>query len=226
MKEKSNIENLTNDELIKLCIETGRPKHLVDEVVLRNRKLISYIINNYHLMKLLKRARHLKEDLEQEGVFGLIEAVKRFDLNKGTKFSTYATWWILQACSDYVSKNYGTIRLPTHIRTQLSNLKKTKTDDDLRNTISDTESLTSKKRTTLIAALQVQKIQEFLPKDKANLTVPETPESMFDDEEILKVINKNLYKLNSLQRKIICMRYNVDFIDIGEEITKETQRKI
>ena len=96
----------------------------------------------------------------------------------------------------------------------------------MRNTISDTESLTNKKRTTLIAALQVQKIQEFLPKDTASLSLPETPGSIFDDEEILKIISKNLYKLNSLQRKIICMRYNVDFIDIGEEITKETQRRI
>ena len=34
------------------------------------------------------------EDLEQEGMIGLLEAAKNFDDNKGAKFSTYATYWI------------------------------------------------------------------------------------------------------------------------------------
>jgi len=34
------------------------------------------------------------EDLEQEGMIGLLEAEKKFDETKGTKFSTYATYWI------------------------------------------------------------------------------------------------------------------------------------
>ncbi len=34
------------------------------------------------------------EDLEQEGLIGLLEASENFDMNRGTKFSTYATYWI------------------------------------------------------------------------------------------------------------------------------------
>ena len=40
---------------------------------------------------------HQQEDLFQEGCLGLIEACKRFDSGRGTKFSTYATWWIRKA---------------------------------------------------------------------------------------------------------------------------------
>lgn len=63
-------------------------------------------------------------ELAQEGVLGLIRAIDKYQASKGTKLSTYATFWIRQAVSRAVAQQTRTIRLPVHKVDQLSKVKK------------------------------------------------------------------------------------------------------
>jgi RNA polymerase primary sigma factor len=69
-----------------------------------------------HVSKRLQHAFGMDpEDAEQIGIIGLIAAARRFDPERGTQFSTYATHWIRQACQRFGPGAALPIRLPAHI---------------------------------------------------------------------------------------------------------------
>lgn len=59
-------------------------------------------------------------DLIQEGNIGLMRAAKKYDYQRGFKFSTYATWWIRQAVTRAIADQGRTIRMPVHMGDQVS----------------------------------------------------------------------------------------------------------
>lgn len=63
-------------------------------------------------------------DLIQEGSLGLLRAIEKFDHRRGTKFSTYATFWIRQAITRSIADQARTIRIPVHMVEMISKLRK------------------------------------------------------------------------------------------------------
>lgn len=63
-------------------------------------------------------------DLIQEGNTGLIKAVQKYNFERGTRFSTCATWYIRQAISQALTDQSRTIRIPGHVADLLSKIKK------------------------------------------------------------------------------------------------------
>jgi RNA polymerase primary sigma factor len=51
-------------------------------------------------------------DIIQEGNMGLIRAAEKYDYHRNIRFSTYASWWIRQSISRYISNKRRVIRLP------------------------------------------------------------------------------------------------------------------
>ncbi len=54
-------------------------------------------------------------DLIEEGNLGLIKAVDYFDPDRGTRFSTYAAWWIKQSIKRALLENIQPVHVPTYM---------------------------------------------------------------------------------------------------------------
>jgi RNA polymerase sigma factor (sigma-70 family) len=80
-------------------------------MVQTNLRLVISLVEKYK--GLWRGNLHLRDDLFQEGVIGLLTAIERFDPTRGYTFSTYAYWWIRQAIT---KSSHDLIRIPAHVR--------------------------------------------------------------------------------------------------------------
>lgn len=103
-------------------------KQAFDTLIMHNLRLVIS-----HAIKFQGRGIEL-QDLVQEGVgrsgkegksgTGLVRAIELFNLDKGTKLSTYATQWIQQGIRRALENKSRVVKIPGHIQTKITRLKK------------------------------------------------------------------------------------------------------
>ena len=79
-----------------------------------------------HVAKGFQREQHglTLADLVQEGTFGLVRAVEKFDPEKGFRFSTYATIWIRQSIGRAITQKGRLVRLPADVDQRIATLRR------------------------------------------------------------------------------------------------------
>jgi RNA polymerase primary sigma factor len=155
LKEMSRVPLLKADEEFKLAIriedgrrakvelmrapgrqrtlERQRLEALVQEGVLAREHIIK--ANTRLVVSIAKRymGRGVPFlDLIQEGNLGLMKAVEKYDVHKGFRFSTYATWWIRQTITRSIADQARTIRLPVHMSDRIREIYKATRDLEQR----------------------------------------------------------------------------------------------
>ncbi len=124
-RKKSGVAEWTDeqtDELFKEYLKT-RQRSVRDQLVIMHQNLVRFLAG-----KFANRGEPL-EDLVQVGVIGLINAIDRFDPERGTKFSTYATPTIVGEIRRHFRDKAWSLKVPR--RLQELNLAANKAADEL-----------------------------------------------------------------------------------------------
>lgn len=195
-------------------------KRARDTLINRNLRLV---INN---AKKYKNRGLSFIDLISEGNAGIMKAVQKYDVSKGYKFSTYATWWIRQAITRAVADQARTIRVPVHMVETINKVSKVErelhqefgyepSDDEIANRIgggftAEKVRYIRKINTDPISLdKQVGKENDSQFSDFVKDDIIINPVDHSSKEEFSVILREMINWLEPDEKELICKRYGV-----------------
>lgn len=244
MREIGQFSMLSADEEIELAHRIAKgDQSAKNELVEANLRLVVSLARHYQGCGLSY------QDLIQEGNIGLIKAAEKFDVSKGFRFSTYASWWIKQALSRAIADQSRTIRIPVHMTENINKFKKV--ERELLSQLNREPKIKEIADAMGISEKQAKEIQSYIVEptsldiqvgDDDDTTIGSfvedthfvNPESAYIKESNGDVVNAVLDTLSDREANILRLRFGIGgkkamtLEEVGKEygLTRERIRQI
>jgi len=214
-----------------------------DKLVESNLGFVVKVANEYRNLGVLF------EDLLNEGNLGLIEAAQRFDTSKGTKFITYAIWWIRKSILKALSERSTLVRVPSYQMKKVREIRET--EQRLRRTLGrapDREEISATLERSLAKIDQVlqynhrevsldHKVGKEREQPISDFLVDDT--SLDAEEDLIRredsdLVSEAMCELTDQEKEVVCQRFGLHdgqsrtLKQVGEimKISRERVRQI
>jgi RNA polymerase primary sigma factor len=244
LREINETKLLTAEEEQSLARRVGNgDAEARDRMVRANLRLVVNISRSY-----IGKGLAL-QDLIEEGNLGLLRAVEGFDPEMGTRFSTYARYWIKQSIKRALINSSKTIRIPAYMVELLSKWRRAtaRLSDELGRTPTQEETarllgLPKKKLPIIKKAIQIYNASPQNEQSEAGWSLGEmvmderlkSPDEELLDHDVMKTALELLDTLDAREATILKLRFGLDnnsphtLKEIGLELglTRERVRQI